>query len=905
MNSKKAITLLVLLSMLLAMVPMSFGATEIALDALAVDKGKKGDTIEVTGTGVVAGKNVKLYWDLVQAWDGEGGLLNTTKAKSSGNFLVWFDVPEAVVGDHWIWVEDTQTGLTDKAYFQVVPKVTLSASSGLKTDKVTVKGYGYNGDKDVAIWFNDTITDYTHNVAGTAVIDGDGTTKDFDGTFNKAVLPGTVWFWYGAGNYTMKDDGLGNIVEDAGVPGDVSGTINYVTGEWEISITTAPIAAEDYVASYWYVKDVADAVKLFTTSASTNGVGSFTKEVTIPDYDAGALPAWYNITAMDANGTMEIKGFRLGPVITLNKDSGPTGTVVEISGKGFEYKGDVTDIVITEDGVHEWFCYNTTWGKVNTKGQFKVQFVVPSVPDASDDWYIKVTTNNSETAKADFEVTGVAAIELTPEYGGVNDLIGIHGYNFSMISNTEVVVNLTQAGSTDKFAKNFKTDSSGEFSGTFRVPAAAAGVWAVNATVEDHQVNATKNFRVGIVIALIAPESGAQGAKVTLSGVGFTDTGDWNATMDDELLADGTADGDGVITSTFYIPNIAPGTYTVYVLDIESEITVTTEFTITDVTYLELDPISAANGYNITISGWHYSEDDGRTYTYVLYNDTDEWDISADINPQRIEEDGNLTAYWEVYDEDTLDLGTYWLNVTDDNDLFAQIQMDIVDAVVSVAPKKSVYQIGDTIAFSITSTFPQNGAYFKIYDPQSNLYWQSDAINTWIKVGYERVVPFYAQTSGQNPMILVSDAPLGTWTWKMYDVDDEVMETGTFTVSAAAADVVAGQVEDLANQITDLASQLSDVTGEFADVKSDIADVAAVAQQAVTAAQQAAQAVQTVAQTANQANTAAQNAADAANAAKDAANSLTTLVYGAIGAALVAALAAIVSLMQISRRIAG
>jgi len=36
-----------------------------------------------------------------------------------------------------------------------------------------------------------------------------------------------------------------------------------------------------------------------------------------------------------------------------------------------------------------------------------------------------------------------------------------------------------------------------------------------------------------------------------------------------------------------------------------------------------------------------------------------------------------------------------------------------------------------------------------------------------------------------------------------------------------------------------------------------------------------------------------------------AANGLTTLVYGAIGASLVAALAAIVSLMQISRRIAG
>ena len=53
-------------------------------------------------------------------------------------------------------------------------------------------------------------------------------------------------------------------------------------------------------------------------------------------------------------------------------------------------------------------------------------------------------------------------------------------------------------------------------------------------------------------------------------------------------------------------------------------------------------------------------------------------------------------------------------------------------------------------------------------------------------------------------------------------------------------------------------------------------------------------------------------AADAATDVKDAVETtqrqtsgLTTLVYGAIGASLIAALAAIVSLMQISRRIAG
>ncbi len=50
---------------------------------------------------------------------------------------------------------------------------------------------------------------------------------------------------------------------------------------------------------------------------------------------------------------------------------------------------------------------------------------------------------------------------------------------------------------------------------------------------------------------------------------------------------------------------------------------------------------------------------------------------------------------------------------------------------------------------------------------------------------------------------------------------------------------------------------------------------------------------------------AATDAKTATEGAKTAATGLTTLVYGAIGASLIAALAAIVSLMQISRRIAG
>ncbi|MCK4581942.1 hypothetical protein KAU18_01405, partial [Candidatus Bathyarchaeota archaeon] len=161
------------------------------------------------------------------------------------------------------------------------------------------------------------------------------------------------------------------------------------------------------------------------------------------------------------------------------------------------------------------------------------------------------------------------------------------------------------------------------------------------------------------------------------------------------------------------------------------------------------------------------------------------------------------------------------------------------------------------------------------------------------------------QTAGGNPMVLLDDAPLGTWSYKWRDKDGDTLIEGTFNTEASTEDVLGEQIEDLNTAIEDLTSDISSVTDAVAGVQSNIQSAIQAANAAVDAANAATEAVNAVASTAGEAAQAAQNAAEAAADAKDAAGGLTTLVYGAIGASLVAALAAIVSLMQISRRIAG
>lgn len=119
MNSKKLITLLVLTTLLLSMVPSVSAAADLDEttldftnddDAAYTDSGEKGHTIWIESSGIEAvasGYEVILYWDRIQDWDGEKGHLNTTEADDDGQFEIWFDVPEAEVGAHNLWFTAT------------------------------------------------------------------------------------------------------------------------------------------------------------------------------------------------------------------------------------------------------------------------------------------------------------------------------------------------------------------------------------------------------------------------------------------------------------------------------------------------------------------------------------------------------------------------------------------------------------------------------------------------------------------------------------------------------------------------------------------------------------------------------------------------------------------------------
>ncbi|MCW3990248.1 MAG: hypothetical protein NWE88_09260 [Candidatus Bathyarchaeota archaeon] len=753
-----------------------------------------------------------------------------------------------------------------------------------------------------------------------------------------SIATGTVW-WFG-----NKADGssFSGTSADWGTAVSDIDTASGGSDSWVLS-AVGPQVGWGVVGTY-YVDDVKVEGIIYNLTSPDATVtsgddGSWSSTFDIPDL----AETGHSVSGVGSGDFWNMSSFTIGAVITTDIDQGPTGFIVTITGRGFidgflsSVKLDGTDMLPVDGDVDEIEV---------TEGEFEAEFVIPDV--AMDDYDITVD-DGAKTAKADFEVDGEPEIEVDPTYGSPGAVITVTGTNFTQIAGTEVYVTLDSTPTSDLVTA--ETDANGNFEATFVAPAVGFITYTVTA-VDEYFIDADDAFKVGLIALIVNPISGAAGTEMAITGIGF-ENGLYNLTFGDELYEDYT-DGvgsDGVtgeaISDIFYIPNIDPGTYEVMVIDsVENELTV--HFTVTESSYASADPAMAPNEYNITFSGNNFADVDDLV-ELVIYNSTDDWPMDVRMNGDPgvpVEtDDGNFTGWWEVLDE--LSIGEYTINITGSEGLLVQLPFSVVAARVEVNPTKALFDRGNTVKFDISNDFDLPNSYIEIYSPDDTLWWITDLLvaDMWIQPDLLYTVPYYRQTANENPMDLASDAPLGTWTYFFYDTADDELMNGTFAVgpsTAAQVDVLledvrsdlsglaedmAGLSDDFADDMdalsADFADDIASLSADFADDIDGLSDEIAAATDAGNAASDAVADLEDsfsdledsmgdIADASNSALDAAQEAADAAadaataaEGAGDAAKGLESLVYGAIGASLIAALAAIVSLMQISKKIAG
>jgi hypothetical protein len=826
-----------------------------------------GTTLLVNGTGVVGGETVNIYWNLVQA----AYLLNSTTADKFGNYECLIDVPVAYNGSHTIWAKDLNTGLSEVSTgsINVWSKITLSPGSGLPDDEITVKGYGFDANSVVEI-----------------------------GIYNSTVAPILDMMLYDVGDEEETDDD-----------------------------------------------------------------GSFELTFDIPDWDDGD----YTVNCTDELGNLAEDELTIGPALTLDKVFGPSGTIVKVEGRGFTTGGaavvrSMKDIDV-DDGAGEVQQVSTKDGEdieVSNSGTFTAYIVIPSITDGTEGDFTLTLTDGTKTATEDFEIDGTSTIEVSPTYGTPGTVLTVKGYNYTRLSGIDVNLNVKEQEA------EATVDSKGEFTATITIPPLDFGktynVWAN----DTRNCNASDTVLVALIVLQLSDYSGPVGAEITLMGSGFEDGGQWNATFGDmDLIETQDIDaGKTYFSHDFYVPSVPSGTYTLGVYDADREITVDIDFTVTDQATLSISRASIPNEYNLTIEGENFVELEGVTTQWYLYNSTDVWDLNTDVNvttggPGNIPEtteDGTINAWYEI--PKFLELGTYTLNCTTvSNDMVdpevtqhAEIEIEIVPEEVILNVGSPSYARGQTVTFVIKATLKKADFELGIKDPEgSEVFNSSWVTGDWKTIGSWYYIPSNLQIDDNigDVYSLPADALAGTWTYAFWTAE-KVYATGTFEVTELTEieqlqqDIggVASSLLDLGTSVTDLAGSVVEVSGAAANAAAAAAAAATAADNAKAAADAAAAAVADVADTAqdaldaandaktsadaakdaadsglaaaNDAKVTAQAAADAANDAKTAAETtqqqtsgLTTLVYGAIGASLIAALAAIVSLMQISRRIAG
>jgi hypothetical protein len=715
---KKILTVILCSSLLVSMILLPVNAVPSVTDVTdegmnPISSGVYGDLVYVFGDGFVSGLDVNLYWDTLMAWDGEMGLLNSAEAQPSGAFEIWFEVPEAVNGSHYLWIRDTGSPAhtLGPVLFTVNASMTVSPRSGIKNDLVTIKGYGFGDEVNV-----DTI--------------------EFGGS---------------------------SLVTNPSVP-------------------------------------------------VTDGVGSWEATFNVPDKTDGD----YDVTAEDQVGNAASVIFKVGPAMTLDHMEGSVGTVVGVTGRGFTSSGDVTSITL--DGIS---CVVLNAGDLNidSSGGFNFELVIPSVSTADREYVLEVTDDGTKSADMDFLVTNITTIELEPQFGGPGSSVGITGHNFAAISGSDVVIKFdgTQIGTLD-------TNSNGDISGTILIPAISNGNYQVEAEQQIYNIQTSETFGVGAMLMILAPKTGPTGTRVTLTGVGFTPSGKWDAYFGDiSIFEDKDVSGDTTLSGSFYIPTVEAGEYTLTVLDMDADIEVETDFTVTESTSLSFDPESAPVGFNVTVEGMHFAESmGGFGVDFVIYNSTGDWsmDVYEGVASATTDEEGAFSAWWMV--PDILSLGSYTVNVTDDEGLFSQLAFEVISKFLSITPHKSAYNRGDPVRFNIESSFEEVGSYVTIFDPDGSFIWQTDDLDVWIESDVTYVAPFYTQTAGGNLMILGDDAPLGNWAWTWYDSDDVALSSGIFIVGEPPLDngdsednVTDGEISELRQEVQDLEELVDQLSSDL------------------------------------------------------------------------------------------
>ncbi|MGB9915660.1 MAG: beta strand repeat-containing protein [Candidatus Bathyarchaeales archaeon] len=430
---------------------------------LAPTRGIPGDTVTVTGTGfnyTLPARNVTVIFTN-GTYTAQVAAVNVT---SSGSFSVNFTVPVVDYGDYNVTaISLAYTAINATAAFTVGAAITITPSSGPTGAVVSVTGRGFSKTANLPV----TIT-----VGGVTAAQVSPIKTNADGTFSGQIIIPTL----SAGAKTVNaSDGTYYATETYTVStGKVS--------EIKLTPTSGPQGLTVNIVGNYFTAIAGKTVTvkfgaLTVGTYSTLENGTFSGSFAVPSLPDGD----YVVNATDVNGLTATANFKVAvTLLVVSPTSGPTGTLVTVTGYGFTASGTVNVTLGTQQVI--------TNENVLPDKTFTKTFIVPTVP--TGDYTVKATDSGGLSAQTTFTVTQTTTLVLTPSTTSRGLTVAVAADYFTATAGTALTFAIRNATWSSALTvtnasgwTGIATNATGSFRGSFNVSSAwALGTYTVNAT---------------------------------------------------------------------------------------------------------------------------------------------------------------------------------------------------------------------------------------------------------------------------------------------------------------------------------------------------------------------------------------------------------------------------------------
>ncbi|MDR0372886.1 MAG: hypothetical protein LBI79_04940 [Nitrososphaerota archaeon] len=622
----------------------------------------------------------------------------------------------------------------------------LSASSGSIGDKITVSGTDAQPGSQINIFWENT---NPLNMLATLYASGSGA---YSADIPIPVAPAGIY-------YIIVQDFSGTAASMFTIVPAITLTPTQGIPNDSILISGTGFADRANIA----INSGATPFTTIPQTITTDASGSFSGVFRVPNEPYGP----YTIQVSDSTNTA-LATFTIGASITIDKQQGPSGSVVTLSGRGFASSAD-TDIAVTIDSsaIPKFLPIKTSAG-----GTFTGQIIIPTL--AVGTYQISASDGNV-VASTPFNVTTTSSITLSPNAGSPGiQTVRISGNGFTVRAGTIVTAQIGPL-----ILGTYTTDATGAFTGTFLAPNLFPSVYTVTAK-DANGLTASSQFQITLTALAVTPTTGATGTAITVTGFGFTGK-TANITINNAVLSTidvGSTSTPGTLLGggTFVVPTLPVGTYTITATDNDG-LVAQTVFSITSTSAVTLSPTSTSPDTTANVTARWFQPNSELTFT--LRNAT--WHTAVNMAPMAgfsgttTNAAGEYTGMFMV--PLTWAFGSYTLNITGANGLTAEVPFTVSPMSITVNTRQSWYVQGETGTFIVVSESDTPGS-ITLTDPNGFTF---------------GVLPVNLKKTGTaytDPYItfrLPNDAPVGTWTWTAdFTAHGGYTKTGSFTVLSTA-----------------------------------------------------------------------------------------------------------------------